>query len=309
MRGDRKTLEGIVADDMVIFSGEGDVVARKDDFLNRVDQMAGGGGGGGPKPTVTLDKVEVFLFGPTAVVSSKVTFKMEMNGKTNSSVSNQVNTYTRDKDTWKLVSSQVSEPAAVEYSAGDVRYDVTIDPAAMKGTKDADVVMIEFVDYECPLCRRFADETMDRLRKDYVETGRVGMIARNFPLEKLLPLAFGAAKAAHCAAEQGKFWEMHDRMLRGTLALAPADLKEHARSLGLDQDKFTRCVDDVQTTEAIRQDKKFGSQFGITGTPYFLIGVRKPNSSEVKAVRLIKGAYPYEVFKGALDSVLTAHAQ
>ena len=305
MRGDRKALENLLADEMVIFSGEGDIVARKPDILGQMNQQPGG-----PGPTVTVDKVEVLVFGSTAIVSSKLTFKMEVKGKITSSPSSQVNTYSLDKGRWRLVSSLVSQPPAEQpYSAKDVRFDIAIDPASIKGNKDATVVLIEFVDYQCPLCRKFAAETMDRVQADYVTPGRVGLIARNFPLEELHPLAFGAAKAAHCADAQGKFWEMDERLIRGTLALAPNDLNEHARTLGLDLDKFGRCVDDEKTGAAILKEKSDAAQWGIKGTPYFFVGVRKPGSTEVQAIRLIKGALPYEVFKDTLDSVITARGQ
>jgi predicted DsbA family dithiol-disulfide isomerase len=74
-------------------------------------------------------------------------------------------------------------------------------------------------------------------------------------------------------------------------------------------DRFNTCFDDERTASAIRRDKAEAAKYGVTGTPYFLIGVRKPDSAEVKAVRMVKGAFPYEVFKGALDTVLTAQGR
>jgi protein-disulfide isomerase len=202
-----------------------------------------------------------------------------------------------------------SPPEPPPYSAADVRFDVAVDPGSIKGSRDSTVVLMEFVDYQCPLCRKFAAETMDRLQADYVTPGKVGLAARNLPLDEIHPLAFGAAKAARCAAEQGKFWEMDERMIRGTLALAPADLNAHAKALNLDPDRFGRCIGDEKTSAAILREKSDAARMGITGTPYFLIGVRKPGSSDIIAVRLIKGAQPYSVFKAALDSVITAHEQ
>jgi protein-disulfide isomerase len=307
LRGDGKALEGMLADGMVIFNGDGNVVATKGDILAQMNSQPGGPPG--PKPTVTVDKVDVFVYGSTAIVSSKLTFKMEMNGKVDSSPSSQVDTYTLDKGRWRLILSQMSEPPPnpQPYTASDVRFDISIDPALIKGSKDANVVLIEFVDYQCPLCRKFAAETADRLQADYVTPGKVALIARDLPLETLHPLALGAAKAAYCSREQGKLWEMHERLLRG--ALTPADLSEHAKALNLDLDKFAKCVGDEKTAAAILREKGEADKMGITGTPYFLIGVRKPGSTEVKAIRLIKGAFPYEVYKAALDSVITAREQ
>ena len=306
MRGDRKVLEDLIADDAVLLNGDGEVVSTKPELLNELDQRAGAGG---PRPTVALDKVDVFFLGSTGIVISKLTFAFEVKGKAIVRRSKQIDTFSRYGDGWKLAASQVYDESAQPQSVPtvDVHFDVTIDPALMKGNKDATVVMIEFVDFQCPECRKFAAEVMDQLAADYVATGKVGLVSQNFPLEEVHPLAFGAAKAAHCAAEQGKLWEMSERMIRGTLALTPADLDQHARAVNLDTDKFARCIADPETAAAIRRDLKNGSQMGITGTPYFLIGVRKPNSTNVKAVRLIKGAFPYEVYKAALDAVITAH--
>ena len=306
LKGDTKALAGLLADEMVMLSAEGDVIATKPDILEQMEQRSGA-----PMPTVKVDKVEVFVFGPTAIVSSKLTMTMVVNGKARSMPSSGVNTYSLDNGRWRLVSSQMPpEPSEQQpYVPQDVRFDLAIDPALMKGSKDATVVMIEYVDYQCPLCRKFAAETMGRIQTDYVTPGKLGVIARHLPLENLHPLAFGAATAAECAKEQGKFWEMDERLLRGTSSLAPADLKVHASSLDLDADKFDRCVDDEKTKAAIMGDKAEAAKLGITGTPYFLIGVRKPGSAEVKAVRMIKGAFPYDVFKGALDSVITAQGR
>jgi predicted DsbA family dithiol-disulfide isomerase len=98
-------------------------------------------------------------------------------------------------------------------------------------------------------------------------------------------------------------------MLRGSLALAPDDLDHHAMALNLDAAKFGRCLDDAATVAAVRREKAESVRLGTTGTPYFLIGVRKPGTAEVRFVRKIRGVNPYEVFKGALDSVLTARGQ
>jgi protein-disulfide isomerase len=255
--------------------------------------------------------LEVFVFGSTAIVSSKVTVTMVVKGKSRSMPSSGVNTYALDKGIWRMVASQMPpEPSAEQpYSPQDVNFDLTIDPALIKGNKAAAVVMIEFVDYQCPLCRKFAAETMGRIQADYVTSGKVAVVAKNMPLEDIHPLAFGAARAAECAKGQGKFWEMDERLLLASSALAPADLKVHAGALGLDLDRFNACLEDEKTTSAIRRDKTEAARFGITGTPYFLIGVRKPDSTEVKAVRMVKGAFPYEVFKGALDTVLYAQGQ
>jgi protein-disulfide isomerase len=305
IHGDRVALEAALADNMVLFN-DGEIVGKKQDILGQIKPPPSG-----TKITVTVEKIDVFIFGSTAVVSSKATFNTEKGGNTQSETSGAVNTYSLRNAKWKLVTSQVltGPPPEPPYSAKDVRFDIAIDPGSIKGNKNAAVVLLEFVDYQCPFCRRFAAETMTRLDADYVVPGRVALIVRDLPLEEPHPLAFGAAKAANCAAEQGKFWEMNDRLLHGALALAPGDLTEHANALRLDVDRFGRCMDDERTAVAIRSERSEASKFGIASTPVFLVGVRKPGDAEVKMVRMIEGAYPYDVFKATLDTVITARTQ
>jgi len=107
----------------------------------------------------------------------------------------------------------------------DVR-DLTlgVDRHPSQGSDTAVLTLVEFSDYQCPFCGLYVRETSSQIRRDYVETGKLKYVFRNFPLEAIHGDAFKAAEAAHCAGEQGKYWEMHDRLFANQRALGGAQL-------------------------------------------------------------------------------------
>ena len=128
-------------------------------------------------------------------------------------------------------------------------------------------------------------------------------IVRDLPLEAIHKEAFKAAEASHCAREQGKYWEMYNRLFVNQRQLGREDLNRHAQALGLDLPAFQRCVDSGKYAEAVRKDLAEAQRLGITGTPTFFIGVAGPNDTEMKAVKLV-GAQPYTTFKATIDRLL-----
>lgn len=179
---------------------------------------------------------------------------------------------------------------------------LTLDGESMKGDKNAKVVLVEFTDYQCPFCARHVHGTLPQIEAEYVKTGKVRYVTREFPLESIHPLAFKAAEAALCAGDQGKYWEMHARLFANQRALAPSDLTAHAQAVGLDQAKFTQCLDGGTKGAKVRRDLADGTKAGVNGTPAFFIGVADGDS--VKVTRTIKGAHPFASFKEALDGLL-----
>jgi len=175
-----------------------------------------------------------------------------------------------------------------------------------KGKESAKLILVEFTDYQCQFCGRHFQQTWPEIERDYVNTGQVRYVVRDFPIESIHKEAFGAAEAAHCAGEQGQYWQMHDRLFTSQNALAPNDLAVHAGALGLDVPSFRRCLDSNRYTMKIRQDLVEGEKAGVRGTPSFFLGMANPDGSSVKVVRMITGAQPYAVFKGAIDSLLSA---
>jgi protein-disulfide isomerase len=124
----------------------------------------------------------------------------------------------------------------------------------------------------------------------------------DFPLESIHKFAFKAAEAARCAGEQGKFWEMHDRLFANQKDLEPA--KPHAEAVGLDVPKFEGCLSAGKYAEAIRKDVAEGAKAGVTGTPAFFLAYTDPTSSKVKTVVRLTGAQPYAAFKAQIDKLL-----
>jgi protein-disulfide isomerase len=120
----------------------------------------------------------------------------------------------------------------------------------------------------------------------------VRLVYRHFPLDNH-PNATPAAEASACAAEQGKFWEYHDRLFGGPGRLSGPDLKQHAATLGLDTAKFNACVDERTYRTQVQEDVETGERVGVTGTPAFFINGRP-----------LSGAQPFEVFKRIIDEEL-----
>lgn len=147
---------------------------------------------------------------------------------------------------------------------------------------------------------------MPQIEREYIKTGKLKYVFRDFPLEAIHKDAFKAAEAAHCAGEQGKFWEMYARLFANQRALGPIELPQYAQPLGLDVPKFQQCLESGKYASRIRKDLEDGQKAGITGTPAFLLGVTVPNDPMVKVIRVLKGAQPYTSFRDAIDSLLSA---
>jgi len=184
--------------------------------------------------------------------------------------------------------------------SGPVRTSVA--DAPMLGRADAPVTLVEFSDYQCPFCQRFFATTLSALKKDYVDTGKVRYVFRDFPLDQLHPQARKAAEAAHCAGELGKYWEMHDVLFQHQKALAPPQLAEHARTAGVDGAKFEECLSLGRHAARVDRGLADGAAVGVQGTPTFVIGKTKPG--DVVEGTPIRGAQPLETFRRIIDQTL-----
>jgi protein-disulfide isomerase len=136
-----------------------------------------------------------------------------------------------------------------------------------KGPEDASVRVVEFADFECPYCRANAG-LADALLADF--PGEVQFIFKHYPLRKKHKNADAAARASIAAAREGKFWEMHD-LIFSTGRLDPDDLREHARALGLDMEKFEDVMTNPATGLVIMRDRTLARDVGATGTPTFFV--------------------------------------
>jgi protein-disulfide isomerase len=187
------------------------------------------------------------------------------------------------------------EPLNVVLSIGD---------SPFKGASDARVTLVEFTDYQCPFCARHHRETVPRLLDTYVKTGKVRYVVRDFPLESIHPAAVKAAEAPHCAAEGGKYWEMHERLFANPKALSPDDLVAHAQALGLDSQAFKSCLEVGKYAIRVRQAQAEGARAGVRGTPSFFLGLTDPKSDKLTAVVAIRGAHPFASFEAAIEKLL-----
>lgn len=169
------------------------------------------------------------------------------------------------------------------------------------GSEDTLLVLVEFSDFQCPFCARHTKNTFPQIKKDFVDTGKIRYVFKDFPLA-FHKLAQKAAEAAHCAGEEGKYWEMHNLIFANQQKMTKDDLIAHSEELALDKAAFARCLDDGRYAEGISEDIKDGSQSGVTGTPSFILGIL--NKDGVVEGDIIKGARPYIVFKRAIEAKL-----
>jgi protein-disulfide isomerase len=173
---------------------------------------------------------------------------------------------------------------------------VPLDDDPVMGSADAPVTMIEYSAYLCPYCRLFALETLPLIEKDYIDTGKVKFVFRDFPVHGQPEVAI--AMVAECAADQGKFWEMQQYLWEGYDEWSQsqdilATFQDKAEKLGMDTEKFTSCLQEGTVVDRIIEDYNIGVQDGINSTPYFFI-----NGTGVS------GALPYEEFQKVIDAKL-----
>ncbi len=169
------------------------------------------------------------------------------------------------------------------------------------GSPNAPITMIEFGDYQCTNCHRYFENTEHMILKVYVETGKVKIIFVDFPF--IGPDSIPAAQAAHCANDQGKYWQYHDEVYsnwngENTGWAIPDNLKKFASNIGLDQKIFDQCLDSKKYEQKVQANYDMGKQLGVSGTPTFFI-IYSPG----KAVKIV-GAQPYSTFAQVLDSKL-----
>jgi len=142
-----------------------------------------------------------------------------------------------------------------------------------------------------------------QLDSDYIKKGTLRSAIRDFPLEPIHPQALKAAEATHCAAEQGKYWEMHDRLFAQQQNLSLGDLAGHAKEIGIDVATFQECLTSGKYEAKVRAGLSEGRSAGVRGTPTFFLGVTEPDG-KLKVLTVLRGALPVDAFKSAIDSAL-----
>jgi len=173
------------------------------------------------------------------------------------------------------------------------------------GSSEAQVMIIEFTDLQCPYCARFANTTWPRLRQEYVETGKVRFATRDLPLP-FHAFALPAAIAARCAGQQGKFWEFREALFREQARLNTDPHAGLAQSLGLDAAQFADCRRDPAVAHSVQADVALARASNIQSTPTFVIGRIVDGSFNGE---VLSGAQPFEAFQARIDSLLQQAGQ
>jgi len=184
--------------------------------------------------------------------------------------------------------------------AGQTSRVVSIADHRILGDRNANVTVIEFGDYQCAFCRRFWRETLPRIRREYIDTGKVRLVYWDFP-QSVHPEAVIAARAAECAADRSKYWEYHDKVFReqdkrgsDVVRFKAKDLKRWATEIGLEATPFNECLDSARHEDEVAVNHAHGAEVGVDGTPTFFIN----------GTRLV-GAQPFAVFQKVIEAELS----
>jgi protein-disulfide isomerase len=183
----------------------------------------------------------------------------------------------------------VEEPGLVMGERYELPFDISDDP--FRGNEDAPVVIVEFSDFTCGFCGRFAMETLNPLVEEYGD--QVKLVYMDFPF--LSQMSAPTSIAAECAHQQDAFWEYHDTLFTNQRNLTQDGLVAFADELGLDVDAFNACLEDEAIIEQVRDDLLLGRELGVSGTPAFFVNGR-----------FVSGAQPLDVFRQYIDEELAA---
>jgi protein-disulfide isomerase len=195
--------------------------------------------------------------------------------------------------------------AAAPAAPGFAPRDLALGDAPIKGSATAPVTLVEFSDYQCPFCKRHATTVFPELLKQYGDSGQVRFVMFEMPIENIHPRAMAASQAALCAGDQGQYWAMHDQLFNDQRALADADLKGYAATIGLDTAAFNACLDANRYTDLITAHQKEAASMGISGTPSFVVGLTDAKDpGTVHLSKYIRGAQPLPAFQAAIDELL-----
>ncbi|HUE86990.1 MAG TPA: thioredoxin domain-containing protein [Vicinamibacterales bacterium] len=182
-----------------------------------------------------------------------------------------------------FVEELIEASGAVAITLDPPRLDVRSLPAdPAHGPADAPVTIVEFSDFECRFCKQ-AVPTLAKIRATFGD--RVRIVYRDAPLPNH-PAAYGAAEAAQCAHEQGKFWPYHDLLFANSPAFDAPRLKEYARTAGLDAARFDACLDGGIFRPAVEEDIADAQRYGVSSTPTFFVNGR-----------IVMGAVAYETLE------------
>ena len=201
----------------------------------------------------------------------------------------------------KVIREYLARGGSVAAQGSRVVSKVGIAGSPLMGKKAAPVTLVEFSNYQCPFCKQFAETTLRALKTEYIDAGKVRYVFRDFPLESH-PHSRKAAEAAHCAGDQGKYWEAHDLLFKNQEALQLDKMGAHARQLRLNVTAFEECLNKGKHVARVQKAYDDGVAAGVRGTPVFFLGKTGPDDS-IDGL-LIVGARPITVFREAIETLL-----
>jgi len=167
------------------------------------------------------------------------------------------------------------------------------------GDSDAPITILEWGDYQCTFCYKFHQNTLDVIQEEFIESGKVKLIFKDFPLNG--PDSLLASQASFCAHDQGKYWKFHDELYKNwggerTGWVTRESLDKFANTVNLDLEKFNKCLDEQKYQDKVLSLYEFGKEVGIDATPSFLV------FNDEKIIK-IRGNQPLEVFLKTFDEL------
>jgi protein-disulfide isomerase len=167
------------------------------------------------------------------------------------------------------------------------------------GAAGAPLTLVMFTDYQCPFCSRFETQTLPEIKKQYIDTGKLRFVVRDLPLP-FHANAPKAAEATHCADEQGKYWELRDKLVSNSDKLEARLLPDYAKQVGMDVSKFSACLESGRHAGKVKASAAVAASIGISGTPSFVVG--RTNGDLAEGFKLV-GAQPFAAFDQRLKEL------
>jgi protein-disulfide isomerase len=195
------------------------------------------------------------------------------------------------------------EAVANDRAFASISMRVNIQGEPFRGSAEAPVAIIEYGDYQCSFCARFKQDVYPQIEADYLEASRLKYIYRDLPLASHR-YALPAARAAYCAKEQGKYWEMHERIFTLKQSFSEIELTEQAQAIGLRMEDFRACVEDRRSEDEIVRVAATARMMQIENTPTFLIGTVAPGGDSVDVKAIVVGAKGLADFKVVIDPLI-----
>jgi len=167
------------------------------------------------------------------------------------------------------------------------------------GDPSAPITILEWGDYQCTFCYRFHQSSLNIILQEYIDSGKINLVFKDFPLNG--PDSILGAEAAYCAGDQGKYWSFHNELYSNwagerTGWINYDSLNQFAKSVNLELDEFTSCLDKHKYKQKVLELEKFGKEIGIDATPSFLI------FNDKKIIK-ITGNQPIDAFRQAIDDL------